>query len=153
MKERKFKVEDALHATRAAVEEGIIPGGGTAYISALPAVKELIDTLQGDEKTGAAIILRSLEEPLRQIAINAGYDGAIVADRVKNSPQGTGFDVMQEVYVNMITAGIIDPVKVARSALQNAASIAAMILTTESMVVDKPEKKKEMPRQSEDYDY
>jgi chaperonin GroEL len=153
MKERKFKVEDALHATRAAVEEGIIPGGGTAYISALPAVKELIDTLQGDEKTGAAIILRSLEEPLRQIAINAGFDGAIVADRVKNSPQGTGFDVMQEAYVNMVAAGIIDPVKVARSALQNAASIAAMILTTESTVVDKPEKKKEAPRQSEDYDY
>ncbi|MDW7657356.1 MAG: chaperonin GroEL [Bacillota bacterium] len=153
MKERKFKVEDALHATRAAVEEGIIPGGGTAYMSALPAVKELIDTLQGDEKTGAAIILRSLEEPLRQIAINAGYDGAIVADKVKNSPAGTGFDVMQEAYVNMISAGIIDPVKVTRSALQNAASIAAMILTTESTVVDKPEKKKEGPRQSDDYDY
>lgn len=153
MKERKFKVEDALHATRAAVEEGIIPGGGTAYISALPAVKELIGTLQGDEKTGAAIILRSLEEPLRQIAINAGYDGAIVADRVKNSPQGTGFDVMQEAYVDMISAGIIDPAKVTRSALQNAASIAAMILTTESTVVDKPEKKKEKPVQAEDYDY
>lgn len=153
MKERKFKVEDALHATRAAVEEGIIPGGGTAYISALPAVKELIGTLQGDEKTGAAIILRSLEEPLRQIAINAGYDGAIVADRVKNSPHGTGFDVMQEAYVDMISAGIIDPAKVTRSALQNAASIAAMILTTESTVVDKPEKKKEKPVQAEDYDY
>lgn len=152
MKERKFKVEDALHATRAAVEEGIISGGGTAYINALPAVRDLIGTLQGDEKTGAAIILRSLEEPLRQIALNAGYDSAVVADKVKNSPAGIGFDVMQEAYVDMVSAGIVDPVKVTRSALQNAASIAAMILTTESTVVDKPEKKKDNQRQTDDYE-
>ncbi|NLO37546.1 MAG: chaperonin GroEL [Clostridiaceae bacterium] len=152
MKQRKFKVEDALHATRAAVEEGIIPGGGAAYINALPAVRDVIASLAGDEKTGAMIILRALEEPLRQIAINAGYDGAIVVDKVKNSAPGTGFDVMKEAYVDMVAAGIIDPAKVARSALQNAASVAAMILTTESTVVDKPEKKREAPAMPNDYD-
>jgi chaperonin GroEL len=141
MKEKKYKVEDALHATRAAVEEGIIPGGGTAYMNALPDVAQLVGTLQGDEKTGAIIILRALEEPLRQIAINAGFEGAVVADKVKNSPKGIGFDVMSETYVDMLAAGIIDPVKVTRSALQNAASISAMVLTTECTVVDKPEKK------------
>jgi chaperonin GroEL len=143
MKERKFKVEDALHATRAAVEEGIIPGGGTVYMNALPAVREQVNALQGDERTGATIILRALEEPLRQISLNAGFDSAVIAEKVKNSPEGTGFDVMEEKYVDMVRAGIIDPAKVARSALQNAASIAAMILTTESTVVEKPEKKKE----------
>ena len=152
MKQRKFKVEDALHATRAAVEEGIIPGGGAAYINALPAVRDVVASLAGDEKTGALIILRSLEEPLRQIAINAGYDGAVVVDKVKSSAPGTGFDVMKEAYVDMVAAGIIDPAKVTRSALQNAASVAAMILTTESTVVDKPEKKKEAPAMPSDYD-
>ena len=152
MKQRKFKVEDALHATRAAVEEGIIPGGGAAYINALPAVRDVVASLAGDEKTGALIILRALEEPLRQIAINAGYDGAVVVDKVKSSAPGTGFDVMKEAYVDMVAAGIIDPAKVTRSALQNAASVAAMILTTESTVVDKPEKKKEAPAMPGDYD-
>ncbi len=152
MKQRKFKVEDALHATRAAVEEGIIPGGGAAYINALPAVRDVVSSLAGDEKTGALIILRALEEPLRQIVINAGYDGAVVVDKVKSSAPGTGFDVMKEEYVDMVAAGIIDPAKVTRSALQNAASVAAMILTTESTVVDKPEKKKEAPAMPGDYD-
>ncbi len=152
MKQRKFKVEDALHATRAAVEEGIIPGGGAAYINALPAVRDVVASLAGDEKTGALIILRALEEPLRQIVINAGYDGAVVVDKVKSSAPGTGFDVMKEEYVDMVAAGIIDPAKVTRSALQNAASVAAMILTTESTVVDKPEKKKEAPAMPGDYD-
>lgn len=150
MKERKFKVEDALNATRAAVEEGIIPGGGTIYMNALPAVKAVVDALDGDEKTGAGIILRALEEPLRQIAINAGFDGPVVSEKIKNSKPGIGFDVMKEEYVDMIEAGIIDPAKVSRTALQNAASIAAMILTTESSVVNKPEKKKEPPMS--DYD-
>jgi len=152
MKQRKFKVEDALHATRAAVEEGIIPGGGAAYINALPAVRDVVASLAGDEKTGALIILRALEEPLRQIVINAGYDGAVVVDKVKSSAPGTGFDVMKEEYIDMVAAGIIDPAKVTRSALQNAASVAAMILTTESTVVDKPEKKKEAPAIPGDYD-
>jgi len=145
MKEKKHRVEDALNATRAAVEEGIVAGGGTAYINAIPDVRKLVDSLQGDEKTGAAIILRALEEPLRQIAVNAGVDGSVVAEKVKGSEKGIGFDALKEEYVDMFKAGIIDPVKVTRSALQNAASVAAMILTTESAVAEKPEKKKAPP--------
>lgn len=152
MKEKKYRVEDALNATRAALEEGIVPGGGTAYINTLPEINELVNSLQGDEKTGAAIILRALEEPLRQIAVNAGIDGSVIAEKIKNSERGIGFDAAKEEYVDMFKAGIVDPVKVTRSALQNAASVAAMILTTESAVAQKPEKK--TPAMSEeDMDY
>jgi len=153
MKEKKHRVEDALNATRAAVEEGIVPGGGTAYINTLPEVLKLVDTLQGDEKTGASITLRALEEPLRQIAANAGVDGSVVVEKVKNSEKGVGFDVLKEEYVDMFKSGIVDPVKVTRSALQNAASVAAMILTTESAVAEKPEKKKTPPMPAGDMDY
>ncbi|HBR03744.1 MAG TPA: chaperonin GroEL [Ruminiclostridium sp.] len=140
MKEKKLRIEDALAATRAAVEEGIVSGGGTAFINAIPKVKELVKSLSGDEKTGAQIIVRALEEPLRQIAANAGLEGSVILDKVINSEAGTGYDVYGEKYVNMIEGGIVDPAKVARSALQNAASVAAMVLTTESLVADKPEK-------------
>ncbi|HWQ71692.1 MAG TPA: chaperonin GroEL [Desulfitobacteriaceae bacterium] len=141
MKEKKYRVEDALNATRAAVEEGIVPGGGTAYINAIPDVLEVVNSLEGDQKTGAAIILRALEEPLRQIAFNAGVDGSVVVEKIKNSEKGLGFDAANNEFVDMVSTGIIDPLKVARSALQNAASIAAMILTTETAIVEKPEKK------------
>jgi len=141
MKEKKYRVEDALNATKAAVEEGIVAGGGTAYINAIPEVEKLVNTLEGDEKTGAMIILKALEEPLRQIAINAGLDGSVIVDRVKKSEKGIGFDAVKEEFINMFEAGIIDPAKVARCALQNASSIASMILTTESAVADKPEPK------------
>ena len=153
MKEKKYRVEDALNATRAAVEEGIVAGGGTAYINALPEVAKLVDTLSGDEKTGATIILKALEEPLRQIAANAGLDGSVIVEKVKNSEKGIGFDAAKERYVNMFEAGIIDPAKVTRSALQNAASVAAMILTTESAVAEIPEKKKNPPAPAGDMDY
>jgi chaperonin GroEL len=153
MKEKKARVEDALNATRAAVEEGIVPGGGTAFINTLPEITELINSLRGDEKTGAAIILRALEEPLRQIAANAGIDGSVVVEKVKNSEKGIGFDAAKEEYIDMFKSGIVDPVKVTRSALQNAASVAAMILTTESAVVEKPEKKKTPPIPASDMDY
>ncbi|HEY9059277.1 MULTISPECIES: chaperonin GroEL [Oscillospiraceae] len=153
MKEKKYRVEDALNATRAAVEEGIVPGGGTAYINTLPDIKELVNTLHGDEKTGASIILRALEEPLRQIAINAGIDGSVIVEKVKNNDKGIGFDAAKEEYVDMFKAGIVDPVKVTRSALQNAASVAAMILTTESAVAEKPEKKKAPSMPAGDMDY
>ena len=136
MKEKKLRIEDALNATRAAVEEGIVPGGGTALIAAIAKVLELANTLEGDERTGALIIARALEEPVRQIAINAGLEGSVVVERVKNSAGGIGFDALKGVYVNMIEAGIVDPTKVTRSALQNAASISAMFLTTEAAVVD-----------------
>lgn len=140
MKEKKLRIEDALAATRAAVEEGIVSGGGTAFINAVPKVKELVKGLSGDEKTGAQIIVRALEEPLRQIAANAGLEGSVILDKVINSKAGTGYDVYGEKYVDMIEGGIVDPAKVTRSALQNAASVAAMVLTTESLVADKPEK-------------
>ncbi|MCX7841631.1 MAG: chaperonin GroEL [Clostridia bacterium] len=153
MKEKKYRVEDALNATRAAVEEGIVPGGGTAYINTLPEVNELINTLHGDEKTGASIILRALEEPLRQIAANAGFDGSVIVEKVKNSEKGIGFDAAKEEYVDMFKAGIVDPVKVTRSALQNAASVASMILTTESAVAEKREKKKAPSMPAGDMDY
>ena len=136
MKEKKLRIEDALNATRAAVEEGIVPGGGTALIGAIAKVNALIETLEGDEKTGAIIIARALEEPVRQIAINAGMEGSVVVEKVKHSEPGVGFDALKGVYVNMIEAGIVDPTKVTRSALQNAASISAMFLTTEAAVVD-----------------
>jgi len=138
MKEKKLRIEDALNATKAAVEEGIVPGGGTALIGCIAKVNALVESLEGDEKTGALIIVRALEEPVRQIATNAGLEGAVVAERVKNSEYGMGFDVLKGEFVNMIKAGIVDPTKVTRSALQNAASISAMFLTTEAAVVDLP---------------
>ena len=136
MKEKKLRIEDALNATRAAVEEGIVPGGGTALIGAIAKVLELAESLEGDEKTGALIIARALEEPVRQIAINAGLEGSVVVEKVKNAAAGIGFDALKGIYVNMIESGIVDPTKVTRSALQNAASISAMFLTTEAAVVD-----------------
>ena len=145
LKEKKHRIEDALNATRAAVEEGIVAGGGVALINAIPAVEKLVESLSGDEKTGAAIIKRALEEPLRQIAVNAGYEGSVVVEKVKNSPVGTGFNAAKEEYVDMIKAGIVDPTKVTRSALQNASSASAMLLTTEAAVVDIKENEPAMP--------
>ncbi len=140
MKEKKLRIEDALAATKAAVEEGIVSGGGTALINAIPAVEELINTLDGDEKTGAKIVLKALEEPVRQIAANAGLEGSVIIDKILSSGKiGYGFDAYNETYVDMISSGIVDPTKVTRSALQNAASVSAMVLTTESLVTDKKE--------------
>ena len=139
MKEKKLRIEDALAATRAAVEEGIVAGGGTAFINAIPAVKKVVDELGGDEKTGAQIVLRALEEPVRQIAHNAGIEGSIIVNKIKESPIGVGYNALTDEYMDMLKGGIVDPTKVTRSALQNAASVAAMVLTTESIVADKPE--------------
>ena len=140
MKEKKLRIEDALNATRAAVEEGIVAGGGTAYVNAVPAVEKLISEVEGDEKTGVQIIVKALQEPIRQIAANAGIDGSVVLEKIKTSGKvGYGFDAYKEVYCDMIGAGIVDPAKVTRSALENAASVSAMVLTTESLVADKPE--------------
>ena len=137
MKEKKLRIEDALAATKAAVEEGIVAGGGTALINAQPAVKKLCEKLTGDEKTGAMIVLKALEEPVRQIAVNAGLEGSVIIDKIIRSRKvGYGFDAYNEEYVDMIPAGIVDPTKVTRSALQNAASVASMVLTTESLVAD-----------------
>ncbi len=136
MKDKKLRIEDALSATKAAVEEGIVAGGGTAFIGAMGAVEELIKTLDGDEKTGAKIVLKGLEAPLLQIAANAGLEGAVIIDKVKNSDKNIGFDAYNETYTDMFKAGIVDPAKVTRSALENAASVASMILTTESLVAD-----------------
>ncbi len=137
MKEKKLRIEDALAATKAAVEEGIVAGGGTALINAIPAVTKLTASLSGDEKTGAQIVLKALEEPVRQIAANAGLEGSVIIDKIIRSRKvGYGFDAYNEVYVDMIPAGIVDPTKVTRSALQNAASVASMVLTTESLVAD-----------------
>lgn len=137
MKEKKLRIEDALAATKAAVEEGIVAGGGTALINAIPAVDALVATLDGDEKTGAQIIAKALEAPLRQIALNAGLEGSVIIDKIINSGKvGYGFDAYNETYVDMISTGIVDPTKVTRSALQNAASVAGMVLTTESLVAD-----------------
>lgn len=137
MKEKKLRIEDALAATKAAVEEGIVAGGGTAYINAIPAVDKLIPSLDGDEKTGAKIILKALEAPVRQIAENAGLEGSVIVDKIRRSRKvGYGFDAYNETYCDMIPAGIVDPTKVTRSALQNAASVASMVLTTESLVAD-----------------
>jgi chaperonin GroEL len=140
MKEQKLRVEDALNATRAAVEEGIVAGGGTAYVNAIPAVEKLIAKLSGDEKTGAQIIAKALQSPIRQIAENAGVDGSIVYDKIRNSRKlGYGYNAYTETYCDMIPSGIVDPTKVARAALENAASISACVLTTESLVADKPD--------------
>ncbi len=140
MKEKKLRIEDALNATRAAVEEGIVAGGGTAYVNAVPAVAKLMTKVEGDEKTGVRIVMKALEEPMKQIATNAGLDGSVVIEKVKNAKRvGYGFDAYGEVYCDMIKAGIVDPTKVNRSALQNAASVAALVLTTEAIVAEKKE--------------
>ena len=139
MKDRKLRMEDALSATKAAVEEGIVPGGGTAYVDIIPKVSEVVNKLSSDEKIGGKIILRALEEPARQIAVNAGLEPSVILEKVKNSPVGVGFDAAKEEYVDMKKVGIVDPTKVSRSALENAVSIASMILTTESIVTDKKE--------------
>ena len=146
MKEKKLRIEDALNATKAAVEEGIVAGGGTAYLNVIAEVSKLVDEVDGDEKTGVKIVVKALEEPVRQIAANAGFDGGVVVDKILSSGKlGYGFDAYNEVYCDMMAAGIVDPTKVTRSALQNAASIASVILTTESVVADK---KEEAPAQA-----
>ena len=140
MKDKKLRIEDALSATKAAVEEGIVAGGGVALINAIPAVKALLDTVSGDEKTGVNIVLKALEAPIKQIAFNAGLEGSVIIDKIVNSGKvNYGFDAYNETYTDMIDAGIVDPTKVTRSALENAASVAAMVLTTESLVADKKE--------------
>lgn len=140
MKEKKLRIEDALNATKAAVEEGIVAGGGTAYLNAIPEVAKVLDAVDGDEKTGVRIVLKALEEPVRQIAANAGFDGGVIVDKIMNSGKvGYGFDAYNETYCDMVASGIVDPTKVTRCALQNAASIASVILTTESVVADKKE--------------
>ncbi len=136
LKERKLRIEDALAATRAAVEEGIVPGGGTVLLNVIPKVKGLLEETNGDEKTGVNIIVKALEEPVRQIAINAGLEGSVIVENVKNAEVGVGFDALNEKYVNMLESGIVDPTKVTRSALQNASSVASMVLTTEAAVAD-----------------
>ena len=136
LKERKLRIEDALAATRAAVEEGIVPGGGTVLLNVIPKVKALIEETNGDERTGVNIIVKALEEPVRQIAINAGLEGSVIVENVKNAEVGIGFDALSEKYVNMLESGIVDPTKVTRSALQNASSVASMVLTTEAAVAD-----------------
>jgi chaperonin GroEL len=140
MKDKKLRIEDALAATKAAVEEGIVAGGGVALVNAVPAVTQLLNTTEGDEKTGVAIVLKALEAPIRQIAANAGMEGSVVVDRIVNNDKANfGFDFSSETYGDMIEKGIVDPTKVTRSALQNAASVASMVLTTESLVADKKE--------------
>ena len=140
MKEKKLRIEDALNATRAAVEEGVVAGGGTIFVNVIPAVEALISTVEGDEKTGVRIVAKALEAPIRQIAANAGLDGSVILEKVRNSGRnGYGFDAYKEEYCDMVSCGIIDPAKVTRSALENAASVSAMVLTTESLVADKPE--------------
>ena len=140
MKDKKLRIEDALSATKAAVEEGIVAGGGVALINAIPAVKALLDSTDGDEKTGVSIVLKSLEAPIRQIAFNAGLEGSVIIDKIIESGKvNYGFDAYKGVYTDMLEAGIVDPTKVTRSALENAASVASMVLTTESLVADKPE--------------
>ncbi|MDR0903567.1 MAG: chaperonin GroEL [Ruminococcus sp.] len=146
MKEKKLRMEDALSATKAAVAEGIVAGGGTAFVNAIPAVKTVVDGLSGDEKTGAAIVLKALEEPVRQIAANAGLEGSVILDKIVAAGKtGYGFDALTENYADMLSAGIVDPTKVTRSALENAASVAAMVLTTESLVTDIKEPAPAMP--------
>ncbi len=139
MKEKKLRIEDALAATRAAVEEGIVAGGGTAFINAMPAVEALMEKLEGDEKVGAKTVLRALEEPVRQIAFNAGVEGSVIVNKIKASEVGIGYNALTEEYMDMLKNGIVDPTKVTRSALQNAASVASMVLTTESLVANKPD--------------
>ena len=140
MKDKKLRIEDALNAAKAAVEEGIVAGGGTAPINAIPAVDSVVEALTGDERTGAKIVRKALEAPLRQIAANAGLEGSVIIDKILASGKSNyGFDAQKEVYGDMIAAGIVDPTKVTRSALENAASVASMVLTTESLVADEPE--------------
>lgn len=148
LKERKLRIEDALAATRAAVEEGIVPGGGTVLLNVIPKVEELLEKTSGDERTGVNIIVKALEEPVRQIAINAGLEGSVIVENIKNKENGIGFDALNEKYVNMLESGIVDPTKVTRSALQNAASVASMVLTTEAAVADvtKEESQGAMPQ-------
>ena len=141
MKDKKLRIEDALSATRAAVEEGIVAGGGTAYLNVIPEVEKEVSSLQGDEKLGASIVLKALEEPAKQIAVNAGLEPAVIVEKVKTSEKGVGFNAANNTYVDMKKAGIVDPTKVSRSALQNAASVASMVLTTESIVTEKKEEK------------
>jgi len=145
MKEAKLRLEDALAATKAAVEEGIICGGGSAYIHASKEVRKLADTLEGDERTGAQIVLKALEAPLFHIAANAGLEGSVIINKVRESEIGVGFDALKEEYVNMVDAGILDPAKVTRSALQNATSVASTLLTTESVVANIKEETPSMP--------
>ncbi len=146
MKEKKLRIEDALNATRAAVEEGIVAGGGVAFVNAIPAVEKVVSKVEGDEKTGVKIVMRALEEPVRQIAFNAGVDGSVVLEKIKSSEKvGYGFDAYNEKYCDMVQSGIVDPTKVTRTALQNAASIASMVLTTESLVAEKKEPQPPMP--------
>ena len=146
MKEKKLRIEDALAATKAAVEEGIVAGGGIALINAIPAVSNLYNNSQSDEKTGVSIVLKALEEPLRQISINAGVEGSVIVENVKKENKvGFGYNAKTEEYVDMISSGIVDPTKVTRSALQNAASVASMVLTTESLVADKKEETSAVP--------
>nr|WP_325212463.1 chaperonin GroEL [uncultured Oscillibacter sp.] len=139
MKEKKLRIEDALNATRAAVEEGVVAGGGTIFVNVIPAVEALVDGVEGDEKTGVRIVAKALEAPIRQIAANAGLDGSVILEKVRSGEKGFGFDAYKEEYCDMVASGIIDPAKVTRSALENAASVAGMVLTTESLVADKPE--------------
>ena len=146
MKEMKLRIEDALNATRAAVEEGVVAGGGTVFVNVIPAVEALLPSVEGDEKTGVRIVAKALEAPIRQIAANAGLDGSVILEKVRSAGQnGYGFDAYKEEYCDMVAAGIIDPAKVTRSALENAASVASMVLTTESLVADKPEPPAPMP--------
>nr|MBA2451075.1 chaperonin GroEL [Chloroflexota bacterium] len=144
LKEKKHRVEDALQATRAAVEEGIVSGGGVAFVNALSALDKVLEGYDGasDERTGVSILKRALEEPLRRIAVNAGLEGSVIVEEVKKRKVGEGFDAAKGEYVNMVEQGIIDPLKVTRSALENAASIATMIMTTETLVTELPEKEK-----------
>lgn len=139
MKEKKLRIEDALNATRAAVEEGIVPGGGIAFIRAMDAVNGVVDSLEGDYRTGALIIRRALEEPLRQIVQNAGLEGSVILEKVLATEGNTGFNVLTETFEDLVVTGIVDPTKVTRSAMQNAASISAMFLTTEAAVVEIPQ--------------
>ena len=142
MKEKKLRIEDALNATKAAVEEGIVAGGGVALINVMSSVEKVIETLEGDEKTGAKIVLKALVAPMKQIADNAGLDGSVIISKIRESGKvGYGFDAYNETFCDMLEAGIVDPAKVTRSALQNAASIASTVLTTESVVYDKKEEK------------
>ena len=149
LKEKKARVEDALNATRAAVEEGVVPGGGVAYLRCIDALKGL--DLKAEEELGKKIILRALEEPIRQIAGNAGHEGSVVANTVKSFKGAKGFNAATEEYEDLVKAGVIDPTKVTRTALQNAASVASMLLTTECMIADKPEKAKKLPSEESDY--
>jgi chaperonin GroEL len=151
LKEKKHRIEDALSATKAAVEEGIVPGGGVVLVNIIPKID--VTKFTGDIRTGAGIVVKALEEPIRQIATNAGWEGSVVVEKVKSLPEGEGFDALNGKYVNMIDAGIIDPAKVTRSALQNAASIAALLLTTEVIIADKPEKDKGGPQMPPDGGY